>query len=898
MAWLRLLGDKLRVLFGRSHFDRELDEEMQFHMALKAEEHRQNGMSVREAQTAAKRQFGNTLRLREAGWDAWGWAPLERSLQDIRFAVRTLRRSPGFTASVILLLGVAIWMNTTVFTVIHAVMLAPLPFDQPDELVRLYETNVAKGQASTYVSPNNFLDWRADSHAFEELAVVNPERFDIYGGDEPEQVPGSLVTAGFFKVLRVHPAIGRPFLPEEYQIRRPDRPHLDGMTVAIISYRLWQRRFAGGPEAIGATMQIGDMVGTAAVKIVGVMPAGFASAGTAFGSSDIWLPTAFAFAESEFWNGRWTTVIARRLPGISNRQAQADMDLVAKRLEARRPDSNSGWGVRVVSLRETVAGGYRTSLLILAGAVGLVLLIACANVANLILARGASRLREMASRTAMGATRLRLVLQLATESVVLSLTAGALGFGLSSASVRAVVAFAPPDLPRLSGTGINGVVLGFCIFVALATGLLCGVVPALRVSGFDLNTALKDGGTASAGRALGLLSRALIILEVTVSLVLLVGAGLLARSFATVQTLKLGFQTDHILAVSLQLSRVQREAQMHFYQELLSRLGHTPGIEAAAMGSIPPGSWSTSSYDPEGKERVACVMDFVSAQYFQTLRVPLVAGRFFSESDDGGGPLVAIINRTAARLAWPGDGAVGKRFSVGTNGKLRTVVGVVNDLSNSVVGVNPSSNSGLSFSVSDGVLPEVYIPMAQTSSLPWPWGSLLIRTSGAAGAVAPAVREEIRALDRQVIVTVAATVEERLASWAAGLRFNTLVMSVFATLAFVLAASGIYSLMSYTVSLRTREISIRMALGADRAGILAMLVRHGAVLAGTGVALGLVVAWGAARLLSGMLYQVKPLDPAAFFGATVLMILAALAACLVPALRAANVDVVETLRQE
>jgi putative ABC transport system permease protein len=931
MAWLRLLCDKLRVLFGRSHFDRELEEEMQFHMALKAEEHRQNGMSSREAQTAARRQFGNTLGLREAGWDAWGWAPLERFMQDVKFAVRTLRRSPGFTTSVILLLAVAIGMNTTVFSVIHAVMLAPLPYDRPDELVRLYETNVAKGQASSNVSPNNFLDWRADSHSFEELAVIEPEQFDIYGDDGPEHVRAAHVTPGFFKILCVQPAIGRQFLPEEYQVLTPDLPTTEGMTVAIISYRLWQKRFAGSPEVIGATMKLGNILGkTAAVRIVGVMPAGFGSAGTTLGpligslplagpdslrkaagtdlgSSDIWLPRTYAFAESKILNDRWAPVIARRLSGISNRQAQAEMDLIAKRLEVRRPDANSGWGVRIVPLRETVAGGYRTSLLILAGAVGLVLLIACANVANLMLARGASRMREMASRTAMGATRLRLVLQLAAESVVLSLTAGALGFGLAAASVRAVIALAPTDLPRISETGINGTVLGFCISVALATGLLCGVVPALRTSGVDLNTALKDGGTASAGRALGLLARALIVLEVTVSLVLLVGAGLLARSFASSQTRTLGFQTDHILGVNLSLSQVRREGQMPydrevqlpFYQELLSRLGHTPGIEAAAMGSIPPASWSTASFDPEGKERFACVMDFVSARYFQALRVPLVAGRFFSESDDDRGPHVVIINQTTARLAWPGEGAVGKRLSMDTNGKLMTVVGVINDLSNSnVMGGNILSIGSLNFNARGGVLPEVYIPMAQSSYLPWPWGSLVIRIRGSAVAVAPAVWEMIHALDSRVTVTRAATVEERLASSTAALRFNTLVMSVFATLAFVLAASGLYSLMSYTVSLRTREISIRMALGADRAGIVATILRHGAVLAGTGVALGLAVAWGASRLLSAILYQVKPLDPAAFFGATVLLLLATLAACIIPARRAASVDIVETLRQE
>jgi putative ABC transport system permease protein len=524
--------------------------------------------------------------------------------------------------------------------------------------------------------------------------------------------------------------------------------------------------------------------------------------------------------------------------------------------------------------------------MVLFGAVVLVLLIACANVANLMLSRGAARLREMATRMALGGSRLRLVAQLATESIFLSLAAGALGFLLSLASVRAVVAFAPPDLPRLSEVGVDPAVLWFCVLVALATGLICGLIPAFRLSGFDLSATLKEGGTVSSGKARGLLSRSLVILEVAVSLVLLVGAGLLARSFTAVQTLKFGFQPDHVLAVDLGLDWRKPEATLRFYQELLPRLQRIPGVEAAAAGPIPPGSTFNSRYYKEGTtERIDCALDAPSTQYFDALRIPLLKGRLFTEAEGSDGRVV-IVNRTAARLTWPGEDPIGKRITLGYPGRgpWSTVVGVVEDLPNDGMKTGPR--------------PQVCLP--PTMDMPGfiTPDRLVIRTSGKAGVIAPTVRATIRSLDSQMPIIRMGTVEERLASATAGLRFNTLLMTIFAALAFVLAASGVYSLMSYTVTLRTREMSIRMALGADRADILRLIVRNGAVLVGIGVALGLAGALGAVRLLSSLLYQVAPKDPLAFAAATALLALAALAACYFPARRAASVDVVETLRQE
>jgi predicted permease len=887
MEWLASFRDKLRVLLRREQFDHDLEEELQFHLETQTQENQLNGMSDDEAHRAAHLLLGNPTLLREASWHAWGWAPLERLLQDLRFAVRSLRRSPGFALSVVLLLTLAIWMNTTVFTVIHAVMLAPLPFDHSEELVRLYETNPKEGESTSAAAPANFVDWRAGSRTFSEMAAFVPHRCYVAGEEGLEQVPGALVTEEFFRVLRLRPAAGRALMPGDYAPLRDLQTSVSGMRVAIISYGLWQRRFGGSPAAIGASLQIRYPSRTAVVRIVGVMPASLASASSFLGTRDIWLP--MVLTETEPVKGRFLDVIARRRPGVSNQQAQAEMDVIAWRLRARRPDSNAGWGVRVADPRELAPGSYRTSLLILAGAVALVLLIACANVANLMLARGAARLREMATRAAMGAGRSRLVAQLATESVFLSVTAGALGFVLSLASVRAVVAFAPPDLPRIGEISVSPAVFWFCLLVALAAGLLCGVAPALRVCKFELSAALKEGGTVSTGGARGRLSRSLVVLEVAVSLVLLVAAGLLARSFASVQMLKLGFPAGHVLAVEIQPVQLKNTKEMtlpRLPEELLLRLQSIPGVEAAAAGATPPGStYSGFCYVEGSTKAVDCMRDMVSVLYFRALSIPLAAGRLFISSDYAGGPPVAIVNRTAARLAWPGENAIGKRIGEGPPGapnlaRWATVVGVVGDV----------PNRGLKFDAG----PQVYLPLAQVAAQT----DILIRTSGKAGLVAPSVRAVIRSLESELSITRMATVEERLASATAGLRFNTLLMTVFAALAFVLAASGVYSLISYTVTLRTREMSIRMALGADRADILGLIVLNGAVLVGIGVALGLAGAWGTVRFLSSLLYQIKPKDPLAFTAATALLIVAALAACYIPARRAASVDVMKTLRQE
>jgi len=840
-------------------------------------------MNAEDAQLAARRQFGNPIHLREAGWHAWVWAPLERGLQDIRFTLRTVRRNPGFALSVVLLLGLAIWMNTTVYSVIHAVMLADLPFDHPEELVNLCETRAGWPLVPIGVTPANFVDWQIGSRSFESMAAAQSSHWSLGEDSGPNPVPGAFVTADYFKVLRVRPALGRAFLHDDYTQLHSDDTSVMHPRVAIISYAFWHRQFDSNPAAIGLTMRLRNPVTVAEVTIVGVMPPDFASTDSFVGASEIWMPLAIAADEAP--ESHYLRVIARRRPGVSNQRAQAEMEIIAGQLQAKRPNSNAVYGVQVVDPREFAAGNYRASLILLASAVGLVLMLACANVANLMLARGAARRREMATRSAIGAGRARLVAQLVMESLSLSLAAGALGFVLSLASVRAVGALVPPDLPRIGGISVNLAVFWFCLCLVLLTGLFCGILPAVRVSTFDLTSALKEGGMASAGGGRGYLSRTLVVMEIGVSLLLLVGAGLMARSYMSVQTVELGFPPDQVLAVDLQpIGFFGESRELRRYPELFPRLLRIPGVEAVAEGAMPPNPFRTMSYCAEGTTKpVDSGLNAVSVQYFRALSIPLLAGRLFNETDLGPRTSVAILNRTAARLTWPGGDAIGKRINtnIPMNPIWVTVVGIVGDVPNRGLKVKPGA--------------QIYMP---ATGPPSSTSKLMIRASRKANAMKPTIRAVIGSLDSKLMIVRMATVEESIASETAGLRFNTLLMTIFASLAFVLAASGVYSLMSYTVTLRTREMSIRMALGADRSDILSLVVRNGAVLVGIGVALGLAGALGASRFASSLLYQVKPKDPVSFLAATVLLVAAALAACYVPARRAAGVDVVETLRQE
>jgi len=872
----------------RDKFDKDLEEEMQFHLDQSKQEHQAKGLPENEAKQAAKRAFGNQTSLHERTWQATGYAPIERIAQDLKYAARSCKRNPGFSFSVVLLLGLAIWMCTTCFTVIQAVMLAPLPFQNADQLVRISETSTRHGTMPS-AAPANFTDWKATSQSFSAMAAARLMGASL--DDDTDFVMVAAVTHDFFPLFQVRPMLGRSFAADEFPpVSEKTWDLTSGVNTAVISHGLWQRHYGGKRSAIGSTMRIKAMGTPATVRIIGVMPAGFSAVHTSVGGSglplDVWIPTEPENERQQ--DNRMLTVIARRKDGVSLAQAQAEMDVLSAQLQSKRPKSNEGWSARVKDLREVVVGSYALPMWIMACSVILVLLIACANVGNLILARGATRLREMATRKAMGAGSGRLIAQLTTETLMLSLCAGLLGFVLSLSSVRALVAFAPPEMPRIAEASVNLTVFGFCLLVALATGLLCSLAPALRVAKLDLNTTLKDGGTISATAAGGLLSRGLVIVEIAASLVLLVGAALLARGFTKSQMIPLGFEPQQVLTVGLQPDTARfRNAKgnlvvsnttLHAHDELISRLKVLPGVVSIGTGQLPPRTYSMIDCRTETDPRpIPCASSSYGGDFLNVMRIPLLKGRLFHASDDAS---TVIINETAARMLWPSQDAIGRRIGIGPRKDYwLTVVGVVGDV----------PNAGLR----EPVRPHVYRPESGFIA-----GDLFLRTSGNPSKLSNAVRETVRSDSSGARIRSIATMEQILAKETAPLRFNTLIMTAFAILAFVLAASGVYSLMSYTVSLRMREVSIRMALGATRNQIIAMIVRSGALLTTIGIALGIAGAFGTTHFLASMLFKVTPLDPASFAAATTLLIAAALTACYIPARRAATADVVEILRQD
>jgi len=694
-----------------------------------------------------------------------------------------------------------------------------------------------------------------------------------------ERVPAARITNNFFTMLGIRPQLGRGFLPGDFPNLFTDKP-----TTAIISHGFWLRRFGGSASALGFTLPISTRGTPSEVRIVGILPPESSALDALFpnegGPPDVWLPLTLDEKE----DNRYLKVIARRRDGVSLGQAQSEIDIISRHLLAKRPRKNETWTAQVRDLREVVVGNYKLSLLIMAFAVGLVLLIACANIANLMLARGAARLREMATRKAMGAANGRLIRQLATESLLLSLCAGALGFVLSIATIPTIVAFAPAQIPRISEAGINLTVFAFCLMIAIATGLLCSLAPALGVAKLNLSSTLKDGGTSSRGSR-GFLSRGLVILEIAASLVLLIGGTLLSKGFARSQLLSLGFQPDHVLTVAMEPIVRPHPTRpdalvVRPYGDSVPQLQAIPGVVAiGSSGFIPPNAarsqCSTDTLDSE----TTCASTTFSHEYFKALQIPLVAGRLFA-SQDTDSRSVTVINETAARMMWPSQSAIGKRIAL-QKPHWMTVIGVVKDV----------PNAGLR----EPIRPHIYQPPSSWGNLV---GTLLIRYTGDLSAISKSVREVIQSGEPNAKIGRMTTMEQLLDKETAPLRFNTLIMTAFAILAFVLAASGVYSLMSYTVSLRMREVSIRMALGATRNQIIATIVRSGALLTTIGIALGIAGAFGTTRYLASMLFQVTPLDPASFAVATALLIAAALTACYIPARRAASADVVEILRQD
>ncbi|MBC7931090.1 MAG: ABC transporter permease [Rubrivivax sp.] len=814
--------------------------------------------------------------------------------QDVRFALRMLWKNRGLTAVAVVALALGIGANSAIFSVVNAIVLRPLPFRDSERLVQLWGDIRQPGLEELELSAPEFTDFRERGGAiFESVAAYSTQGFNFAGAGEPERIQGAAVTASFFPTLGVEPIRGRTFTEEE------DRPGADN--VVVISHALWERRFGSDPQIAGKQVALDGRGYT----VVGVMPASFHFPDN---DAEIWKPIAFD-ADLLSPNNRgshYLLATGRLRAGVPLERAQSEVAALAGGIGGDNPQAYPrGFGAKIRPLQEELVGGVRTSLFVLFGAVGLVLLIACANVASLLLARAASRRREMAVRTALGASRWRVIRQLLTESVLLSLAGGTAGLLLALWGIDVLVSLAPAGTPRVEEIGLDAGVVLFTFGVSLLTGVVFGLAPALSASKTDLNASLKEGSRGSTeGPRRARLRGLLVVAEFALALVLLAGAGLLVKSFARIQEVGTGFDPDGVLTMRLVLPEAKYKGyaeQRAFYETLFARLRALPGVESVGGNNLIPFGGGGGSRGfliegrpvPPGSPHPEEQLRFITAGYFDAMRIPVLRGRDFKDSDVDGAPRVAVVSRAMAERHWPDEEAIGKRFAYAGIGRGHDdkpdwieIVGVVGDIKHR--GLDVASK------------PEIYVPVYQPLFKGFRLPALYvgIRTSGDAASLTPAVRREVLAIDREQAVASMKTMRQRLAESIAQRRFNMSLLGLFAVVALVLAAVGVYGVMSYAVARRTHEIGVRVALGAQRGDVLRPVLRQGMRLTLAGVAVGLVGALAATRVLASLLYGVSATDPLTFAGVAALLSAVALFACLVPARRATKVDPMVALRYE
>ncbi len=844
---MKRLRRRFAFLLGRRRFESELEEEMQFHLEMLAAE---------EGEYGARRRFGSAARLKEESRDAWGWGPLERLALDLKYALRTLRHNPAFTAVAVLTLALAIGANTAVFSIVNAVVLRPLPFEDPGRLAMLWEKWDKRGEDRVVVAPYNFAAWKQQSRSFESMAAITGRGAILTFDGEPAEIPGAAVTRDFFEVLGVRPVRGRTFLPAEY------RPKT---RVAVLG--------EGLAERLGAAAGKSVVVNREPHLVVGIMARGFSFPDEA----QVWTPAPDPDPADS--GNHYLRVFGRLKRGVSFAAARSEMAALAARLRQAQPAHNPVTGLTIVPLQEQIVGEKRRALLVLFAAVGCVLLIACANVANLMLARANGRRREVALRLAVGASRWRVVRGLLVESLLIAFTAGAIGLAWAWSAVRAFVALDPLELPRLQEVAVDASLLLFTLAVAAATGILFGLAPALRISRPDLNEALKEGSERQAfagpgrNRALG----ALAVAQLAFAIVLLVAAGLLVRSFVKRITVPLGFQPERLLAIELPWSARTR------IDEALERIRALPGARYAAVATSYPHQPANFSggFSIQGDARTGLEAGniLVTPDYFRTAGMALRRGRAFTEADRADAAAVVVVNEALVRQYFGGRDPIGTQVRT-TDGKTwRTVVGVVADVKG--------------FGVDGEPQPVVYIPYRQAY-----WGNpvyVIVRTAVPPASLASAVRREIRQMSPRWVIEIS-SVQELLSEMVAVPRFYAVLVAAFAGLAFLLAAVGVYALINYSVAQRTHEIGVRMALGAGRSEVMQMIVGRAFVLLLAGTAVGLAGAWASTRALESLLFQVRARDAASFAAASALLAAAGLLAAWLPAQRATRIDPTVALR--
>jgi putative ABC transport system permease protein len=875
MSKLGELWRRMGMLLRRGAALRELDDEMRFHREIKERELVSRGEDANEARYAAARAFGNATALSDRGRDAWGWRWLEELAQDCAYAVRGLRKAPGFAATAVITLILGIGATTAIFSVVNTVLLRPLPYADPSRLVRIEENH----DGATNFSYANYLDLRATRlGSVERLGVYRPWTFNVSGGAEPAQAEGAMISAGLFDALGVAPELGRSFTEDE---QREGADH-----VAVLSFGLWQRQFGGDPGVVGKTIRVSDV----SHVIVGVMPAGFEFPQRA----KIWTPLAISGEVAKNRRSHLLHVIGRLTPGATAAQAEAELRAFVDGVMQQNPGVDTGFQVSVGNLHQRITAPIRPALLVLLGAVGLVLLAACANVANLVLMRNTTRVREFAVRAALGAGHTRLLRQCLAESTVLGLLGAAGGVLLAIWWVKGIIAFGPGGVPRLEEVRVDGTVLSFATGISLLTAMLFGAVPAIDAARTDPNSALKQGARGTSTTSGVKLRGALVVTEIALALMLLAGSGLLINSFVRLSHVWPGFEENNLLTANLFLSptRYTGERIAVFLEQVLERVRAIPGVESAAIvNTLPMTRGAATDFVIEGRpapapgDEPSADIRVVAGDYFSTMRIPLLRGRWFETRDNETSTKVMVINRVMAERYWPGENPIGKRVTMMDWGPPLTgeIIGVVGDV----------KADSLDAPVGDMICwPERQFPSI--------FNNVVVRVSRGddAARLATALKAAVHSIDPDLPVASIATMEERLGESVKPRRVQTVLLGLFAALALAMAIVGTYGVMAYSVSGRSREIGIRMALGADAGTVRNLVLREGLQWAAIGAGIGLLGAVTLAGVLSGLLYGVTPRDPVTLGGVTLLLVLVAIMACYMPARRASRLDAMRTLRAE
>jgi predicted permease len=884
--WWNLVRMRFRSLLRRGRVEQELEKELRFHLEQEIKANVAAGMTPVEARYAALRRLGGVTQIKEECRHMRRTDYLENLWQDLRYGIRTLGKSPGFTAVILLTLALSIGANSAIFSVIDGVLLKPLPYPQANRIVRLFFSS------ETYpkfpINPFDFRDFRARSQSFQTLAAFTRSDVQLSGSGEPVRLAAFRVTAGYFRVLGLAPARGREF---EARDELPGNGRL-----VILSNRAWRDKFASDPGIVGRKITLDSQPFT----VVGVMPPGTEHPGNDYhalpygDSVDAWRP--FTFDGDPNQRGpHYMEVIGRLKPGLTPERAQAEMNTLVAEV-GREHGGYRGWHMLVIPLYHEIVGPDERLLLVLLGAVGLVLLIACANVANLLLARATARRREIAVRAALGAPRSRLIRQMLTESLLIALAGGALGTALAVGGVRALVFLLPAGFPRAGSIHVNASVLAFTLLITVATGLVFGLAPAFEAARADPQQGLREAGrgsTAGAGRVR--LRHALVVAEVGLASVLLIGAGLMLRSFVNLLGMNPGFRPQHVLTASLSLPDTVYKTPVaigHFYDQLVANLAAAPGVKAAGAGTDLPwtgydendGGFTIEGEKPPPGEEFHARYHAATPDYFRALGIPLVRGRFFTEADSRDAPNALIINETMARLYWLNKDAVGGRVTFSDNPKEKdwmTVVGVVGDVKD-----RPDAA---------GAEPAFWWPMLQ---VPFREMSIAVRTDSNAAQLANGLRREVHRLDPALAVADLRLMDQIADAGVATARFAFFLVGLFGALAIILAAIGTYGVISYSVNQRTHEFGLRMALGAETWDVLRLVISQGIGLAFAGVLAGVAGALALSRVLQSLIYDVSPADPLTFTLVPLVVVIVALVACYVPARRATEADPMNALRAE